>query len=95
MADCVEKLLFADDRKFSEPLHQSPQNHPLTFVSILRSLALAESPTCNICEIFEAPRFSSFNTIGTNQTNRPACRCPLIGIDRKWQTGGQNDAFDP
>src|SRR6201996_907381 len=22
-------------------------------------------------------------------------KCPLIGVDRKWQAGGQSDAFDP
>jgi hypothetical protein len=22
-------------------------------------------------------------------------RCPLIGVDRKWQAQGQNDAIDP
>jgi hypothetical protein len=72
-ADCVEKLLFADDRKFSEPLVRLTRfdardhiNHRKNArwrsYQFYRALQWLNSPTCGICEIFEAPRFSSFST---------------------------------
>src|SRR5882762_10116249 len=38
-----------------------------------------------------APHLDSTRTGPTG----PVCGCPLIGVDRKWPAGGQNDANDP
>ena len=72
-ADCVEKLLFADDRKFSEPLvrliRSDARDHIIhrknahwCSYRFYGALQWLNSPTCDICENFEAPRFSSFST---------------------------------
>jgi hypothetical protein len=98
LADCVEKVRFRDDILRTASASRSPrgegpyqmhQNRPRTLVSILQTLGRLELPTCINCEIFEAPRISSFSTQsaqsrhGATSDLSPLCtkeRKPLVRI---------------
>ena len=61
-----------------------------------RALQWLKSPMRYVCEIFGAPRFSSFST--QSARNGPTgllWRCPFLGVDRKWLAECQNGANDP
>jgi hypothetical protein len=70
-ADCVEKVLFRDDLKFSEPLVRLARRDVRDHIKysktgcwrsyrFYRALQRLKSPTCIICEIFEARDFRVF-----------------------------------
>jgi hypothetical protein len=69
----LKKSFFADDRKFSGPLVRLSRcevrdhinyrkNDRWPSYRFYRALQRLKSPTHDICEIFGAPRFSSFST---------------------------------
>jgi len=95
LADCVEKILFADDRKISEPLVRLIRSDardqiihrkkcPLVLVSIFSSLAVAEFAHMRHLREFRSPAiFEFFNTIGA----KPTFHRPLSDVSLRSRLG--------
>jgi hypothetical protein len=72
------------------------QNLSRTSVVALKSTQQQRGLKINFREIFRVVRFSTFATKSA-QTGPTGTifRSPVIEVDRKWPTDGQNDAIDP